>query len=53
MYGWFLVYVIATMLVDEDKRSLISFACSSTSNCTLQRFLCLYILQTTYCETSF
>ena len=33
---WFSRYVIAAMLVDENKRFLISFFCFSTSNCTLQ-----------------
>ena len=33
---WFSRYVIAAMLVDENKRFLISSFCSSTSNCTLQ-----------------
>ena len=31
-------YVIAAMLVDENKRFLISSFCSSTSDCTLQHF---------------
>ena len=40
-YRWFSRYVIATMLVDENKRFLISSFCSSTSNCTLQYcYLC-------------
>ena len=39
---WFSRYVIAAMLVDENKTSLISSFCSSTSNCTLQHcHLCL------------
>ena len=33
---WFSRYVIAAMLVDENKRFLISSFCLSTSNCTLQ-----------------
>ena len=33
---WFSPYVIATKLVDKNKRFLISSFCSSTSNCTLQ-----------------
>ena len=33
---WFSRYVIAAMLVDENKRFLINSFCSSTSNCTLQ-----------------
>ena len=38
---WFSRYVIAAMLVDENKRFLISSFCSSTSNCTLQYcYLC-------------
>ena len=38
---WFSRYVIADMLVDENKRFLISSFCSSTSNCTLQHcYLC-------------
>ena len=38
---WFSRYVIAAMLVDENKRFLISSFCSSTSNCTLQHcYLC-------------
>ena len=36
LYRWFSRYVIAAMLVDENKRFLISSFCSSTSNCTLQ-----------------
>ena len=41
-YRWFSRYVIAAMLVDENKTSLISSFCSSTSNCTLQHcHLCL------------
>ena len=40
-YRWFSRYVIAAMLVDENKRFLISSFCSSTSNCTLQHcYLC-------------
>ena len=40
--GGFSRYVIAAMLVDENKTSLISSFCSSTSNCTLQHcHLCL------------
>ena len=35
---WFSRYVIAVMLVDENKRFLISSFCSSTSNCTLQHY---------------
>ena len=35
-YWWFSRYVIAAILVDENKRFLISSFCSSTSNCTLQ-----------------
>ena len=38
---WFSRYVIAAMLMDENKRFLISSFCSSTSNCTLQHcYLC-------------
>ena len=38
---WFSRYVIAAMLVDKNKRFLISSFCSSTSNCTLQHcYLC-------------
>ena len=37
-YRWFSRYVIAAMLVDENKRFLISSFCSSTSNCTLQHY---------------
>ena len=41
LYGWFSRYVIAAMLVDENKRFPISSYCSSTSNCTLQHcYLC-------------
>ena len=41
MNRWFSRYVIAAMLVDENKRFLISYFCSSTSNCTLQHcYLC-------------
>ena len=36
VYRWFSRYVIASMLVDENKRSLVDSKCSSTSNCTLQ-----------------
>ena len=40
-YRWFSRYVITAMLVDENKRFLISSFCSSTSNCTLQHcYLC-------------
>ena len=40
-HRWFLRYVIAAMLVDENKRFLISSFCSSTSNCILQHcYLC-------------
>ena len=40
-YRWFSRYVIAAMLVDENKRFLISFFCSSTSICTLKHcYLC-------------
>ena len=40
-YRWFARYVIGAMLVDENKRFLISSFCSSTSNCTLQHcYLC-------------
>ena len=42
---WFSRYVIAAMLVDENKRFLISSFCSSTSNCTLQHcylYLCVW-----------
>ena len=40
-YRWFSRYVKAAMLVDENKRFLISSFCSSTSNCTLQHcYLC-------------
>ena len=42
-YRWFSRYVIGAMLVDENKRFLISSFCSSTSNCALQ-----HCLQTTY-----
>ena len=38
VYRWFSRYVIAAMLVDENKRFLISSFCSSTSNCTLQHY---------------
>ena len=42
---WFSRYVTATMLVDENKRFLISSFCSSTTNCTLQHcYLCPYRL---------
>ena len=38
---WFSRYVIAAMLVYENKRFLISSFCSCTSNCTLQHcYLC-------------
>ena len=41
VYRWFSRYVIAAMLVDENKRFLINSFCSSTSNCTLQHcYLC-------------
>ena len=36
---WFSRYVMAAMLVDENKRFLISSFCFSTSNCTLQHRL--------------
>jgi len=36
LYRWSSRYVIAAMLVDENKRFLISSFCSSTSYCTLQ-----------------
>ena len=40
-YRWFSRYVIAAMLVDENKRFLISAFCSSTSYCTLHDcYLC-------------
>ena len=40
-YKWFSHHVIAAMLVDKDKRFLISSFCLSTSNCTLQHcYLC-------------
>ena len=40
-YRWFSRYVIAAMLVDENRRFLISSFCSFTSNCTLQHcYLC-------------
>ena len=38
---WFSRYIIAAMLVDENKRFLISSFCFSTGNCTLQHcYLC-------------
>ena len=40
-YRRFSRYVMAAMLVDENKRFLISSFCLSTSNCTLQHcYLC-------------
>ena len=36
VYGWFSRDIIAAMLVDENKRFLISSFCSSSSNCTLE-----------------
>ena len=35
LFIWFSCDVIAAMLLDENKRCLISSFCSSTSNCTL------------------
>ena len=49
IYRWFSRYVIAAMLVDENKRFLISSFCSSTSNCTLQHcYLCPWRLVATH-----
>ena len=41
-HRWFSRDVSNAMLVDENKRFLISSFCSSTSNCTMQHcYLCL------------
>ena len=45
---WFSRYVIAAMLMDENKRFLINSFCSSTSNCSIVICVPRNWLQTTY-----